>query len=436
MALCGRNKYVLEFEVKGGGFPSGTDQWLNNIKFSFKSNTEQNMYIDYNDGSVVEKYHINENSNISLYAYNNTNDVDFYDNNDLSNLPTTGDIKYKGKSFIDSSENLRIIKIRFDTPLNIISFNGAFVYDCYSISENILNYNSINGVSLLYMINLEKLPKDLISLRNINSLQLANCFNNSTIEYMSDYIPLGFFNLQLKSFNISGIELGDAIRNGKNTNIQHIGVLKNTLTSLEMEACRLDEENITSDILNSFSELYKIKSLYVGFNYFETTPIFINTLSSLTFLRIGGGFFYDNKLKYWGDLSNLVNLQKLHCPIARTIELIMPPYIKDMPLLTEFNIQGSYKTQERFDPFVYDMYEYITINAPIDNDDVNNKVSCRAFNVLMDRYDDEYIVQGEYQQPDGYVQGVSNGTPTSQLEKIWVLEHQYNVTVTYTDNRP
>ena len=41
------------------------------------------------------------------------------------------------------------------------------------------------------------------------------------------------------------------------------------------------------------------------------------------------------------------------------------------------------------------------------------------------------IPTGVFQAPVGYVKGVSNGNPATDLERLYVLQNQYNYTITY-----
>lgn len=433
MALCGRNKYILEFTVNDNNFPSTVDNWISNSKISFKTLISQSMYIDYGDGIVLE-YKMNALYSTVIWNYANTSTTLLVPN--IGTPPDTGTLNYRGYKYDESYTGIKTVKVSFDSPSSIIGISGSFLYNIIDeFPKGILKYTGITSFEFLYCPDFSRLPNDIITLTEITNLRLANCFTNSGSGYMEDYIPLGFFNLKLSRFDIDAIKLGDGIRSGKATNLGNIKLLKDTLTYIHMEACRLSNDNISTYISDSFAELYKLESLYIGYNYFETAPSFINRIPSLKTLQIGGGYSFDSRLKYWGDLSNLINLEVLNCPIASSIETSIPSYLKDMVILRTFNVVGSYKTQQRWDEFIYNLYEYITTNAIIDHDDTQSKVSCRNMDVLASRAGDVYIIQGTYQQPTGYEQGVSNGTPTSQLEKIWVLEHQYNVSVSYTDNR-
>src|SRR5690606_23306113 len=98
------------------------------------------------------------------------------------------------------------------------------------------------------------------------------------------------------------------------------------------------------------------------------------------------------------------------------------------PLLKIIQIVHSFATQADFDLFIDNIYTFVIANAPIVGIDTD-----QGRHMLIVNYDTayhtnpgNYLPTGTYQQPAGYVQGSSNGTPASQFEKVWVLVNQYD----------
>lgn len=229
--------------------------------------------------------------------------------------------------------------------------------------------------------------------------------------------------------------LGEVFRDGKTGNLNYLHLLKDKLKTLKINNCFIEDGIIPQSVIDSILLCEKIDHLYIDTNRFTMPPTFVNQMDQLRLLYIGGGVDWNNTFNNWGDLSNLTNLQSLYCPVASNAPTDIPPYIKDFPNLVRFYVNGSYDTQERWDEFIENLYNYTVLFAPIANDDVNNPVGARNYKVLNNRFSATYVVTGEYEQPFGYEQGVSNGEANTQLQKIWVLKNQYNVNVLYKDNR-
>ena len=97
----------------------------------------------------------------------------------------------------------------------------------------------------------------------------------------------------------------------------------------------------------------------------------------------------------------------------------------------QFDIQSD----TSFDIFINTFYELCTTNGFL------NPASTQAVNTgFPEQFRDipwghsSLTQTGEILEPTGYVQGSSNGTPTNQGEKIYVLVNNYGHTVTTTGN--
>lgn len=427
MALCNQKRYDLDFEVYGEGFPFGrNDGW-----FSFKTTEDQYMTVDYNDGSQPVKYPMRAGWYTKLQVADYPNTVmDPY-----GDVPSGVDLKYKGKYFEDGNTGSRIVTISFENHAAITSVYHYLVWQWTGIYPvNILKYTNIEAFRVGYANKLDSLPEDLITLTKISILELGSSFIDSG--YFRREIPDGIFNLALTNLGLTSMFLGEVFSEGKTGNLDKLHLFKHSLHSLKLNGCKIIDNSIPQSVQDAILQCDKLTHFYIDTNRMTTVPEFVNQMTSLQLIYVGGGYGWDGYLTDWGDLSNLSKLQSFYCPVASHAPVTIPPYLKEFPLLKSMYMDGTYDTQERWDPWVANLYDYIVSNAPITNDDINNPVGARNFMVSADRYSATYIVEGEYQQPQGYVQGSSNGTPTTQLEKLWVLQNQYNVTVQYKDNRP
>jgi len=106
----------------------------------------------------------------------------------------------------------------------------------------------------------------------------------------------------------------------------------------------------------------------------------------------------------------------------------VPVWFAALVNLKELVIYSTFRTQQRCDAFVNSFYDFVAANAPISgsaNDPFRSMVI--DFNNTLNP-GINFRPSGIYQQPTGYVQGISNGTPASPLEKVWVMDNQYDHT--------
>lgn len=84
----------------------------------------------------------------------------------------------------------------------------------------------------------------------------------------------------------------------------------------------------------------------------------------------------------------------------------------------------NYRSVSNVDSFVDNLYTFVTTNAAISG------ASTLAFRGMTITFDQNSLPTGVFKQPSGYSAGVSNGSPGSQQEKLWVLVNQYLHTIT------
>lgn len=428
MALCGRNKYILELNVTGNRFPFRSLEYKYDF-FRIKTNIIQNMYIDLNDGIGTRT--------ILLNSY-----LDQIRINDVLSDREDNDLNIRGFIFNDGDRGERTINIWFDFPLEIteLSFYYMFLYgDCMS---NIKNYKYLTEFNLV----LNSYLTSVGSFLNIplKSITISNAFINDYFKYS---IPIDLLSTNLERLTVNNNPHGKFLENGyKTNNWEHINLLKNTLLGFSAAEC--SNPIPRQGFLNSLSECIKLDSFNYRSNNLTTLPSsFVDSLETtdiknLTYGDGSNASVYESLLSF-GDASRLIKLTSISVDHSRLLTTEMPNYLRYLPKLKQFIISHCFLTDIRFDEVINSLYNIISIYGNMDNDDDLIDVPLRNFIVKLKGdpkgqgypYPDEYIIQGTYQQPTGYEQGVSNGTPTSQLEKIWVLEHQYNVSVSYTDNR-
>lgn len=439
MALCGRNKYILEFTTSGDYFPmryddsfdingSSTDNIGVIAGIKFRSRTTQRVTYDLNDGGEPI---VVENIGGQILGV-----VHYKPETDLSN-------NVQGRFYQDGNSGDRIIRITFEQPLEITALYVGYTRIKGELPKNIGNIAELTSIDLRYLVyeKFSKIPSEVLRLSNITSFIANNAFNTSASFYR--VYPIELLNSKLANFYSVGTKQGEYANSNNtlaiNNNWDKIHLLKDTVKSILVPSNNIGDGDIRSSIIDSWVQCTNLISLTIDSNKTSVLYPQLNRLTQLKAINVGGGSNIDFIMNDWGDLSDLVNLETFDGGTAYNVPTNLPRYFLNMPRLNKIIFTRCYTTQERWDIAIADLYDLVVNNAPIVNDDVTNPVSMRDQIIRMEAVAigdwDEYIIQGTYQQPTGYVQGVSNGTPTSQLEKIWVLEHQYNVSVSYTDNR-
>lgn len=440
MALCGRNKYVLEFTTSGDYFPmryddsfnldgSSTDNIGREAGFKFKSNIDQKVTYDLNDGGnpiIVDNIHG------QLLGV-----VHYKDPLDLGN-------NMQGRFYQDGNSGDRVIKITFEQPLEITSFFIGYTRLKGDLPKNLGNFNNITGWKIYYLRDsgILNIPKEILNMAWLVSPVFIYAFN-SNADFITKY-PMEFLNSKIQTIAAESTRQGEYANinsvNAVNNNWDKFHLLTDSLTTINVRSSRILDGDLKQSIIDSWVMCENLKFLTIDTNKASSIYAGINQLVNLEYLSVGGGG--TKEFSDWGDIGNLIKLKRFNASKSYNAPTTMPSYLLQMPELRKIELYWNYTTQDRWDEAIENLYNFVVDNAPIVNDDITNPVPMRNQEISMTAHaysaigiTTEYIVQGTYQQPTGYVQGVSNGTPASQLEKIWVLANQYKVIVRYTDNR-
>jgi len=206
-----------------------------------------------------------------------------------------------------------------------------------------------------------------------------------------------------------------------------------TLEHLEIHYAIEDNNGGTDPgpLPSNFTALNRLTWFEVAGSNWTTIPAMINNWPQLDTLYM---YSIDTPDFDWGDLSNLVNLRKLTLNAINRIYPHVPAYLPALTNLKTFNMQGCFKTDTgrpgHIDLFIGELYTMVTVtvNPPKTGTsaDAWRSVTYDVSEVNIPGYATTDVPAGIYQQPAGYVQGTSNGTPATSLEKFWVLDHQYS----------
>ncbi|MGV8814732.1 MAG: leucine-rich repeat domain-containing protein [Gelidibacter sp.] len=394
-----RRVNTLVYQYKGDVFPKNA---YNNDKtgvFTFTSIGPNSITINYGDGNIVSK--VFEVSGALYYAQ-----YSYADN------PPVGHIH--NHIYNDGFIGMRNISFEFEFPnlLKGINVNRLYIYG--------------------------NLPSETSFFPNITSIKYQRCFTIESIpdsfpenleeytvsEVMSSKVPKlpdTLFNTTLHTLSInSSYDLSDII----SSNFFKINQLNN-LESLGVNHCDIKK------LPDSISECTKLYSLFVRGNLFTEIPVQLGELSNLEILQVGSdsALLINKSIPVW---SNLKKLRQLRFDFSDCIISDIADSWKYLYSLSNMlTMDKLAETNLRFNEFIDAFYELCTTNGNI----VNNSSSFggvypyRFRNIswgLKTR-----LFNGIKQAPIGYVQGVSNGTPANQGEKVYVLQNQYNHTVTH-----
>lgn len=148
--------------------------------------------------------------------------------------------------------------------------------------------------------------------------------------------------------------------------------------------------------------------------------------------------FMGNGSSWKQDLvgGKLNKIQRAYCSSSTVPVDDLPDYLYEIREFRVWNLRDGGRfinTQERADTFVNTFYDkimswsYITMSQTASDGNRN-----QFYKLTLDLYTavspTNKRPSGVYQAPDGFVKGVSNGNPTTPMEKVYVLTNNYGQT--------
>lgn len=147
-------------------------------------------------------------------------------------------------------------------------------------------------------------------------------------------------------------------------------------------------------------------------------------------------YFMANGSSWKQDLvgGKLNKMQETYCRSGTVSVDDLPDWLYEVREFREWNLQSHFiSTQERADRFVdafYDKmmsWDYITMSQ-VASDGNRNQFYKLTLSLYKSAAPDNKRPSGVYQAPEGFVKGVSNGNPTTPMEKVYVLTNNYGQT--------
>lgn len=147
-------------------------------------------------------------------------------------------------------------------------------------------------------------------------------------------------------------------------------------------------------------------------------------------------YFMANGSSWKQDLvgGKLDKIQETYCRSYTVPVDDLPDWLYEVREFRKWDLSSSFiSTQERADKFVdafYDKmmsWEYITMSQVASDGNRN-----QFYKLILSLYEasapSNKRPSGVYQAPEGFVKGVSNGNPTTPMEKVYVLTNNYGQT--------
>ena len=409
--FCERKVNMLTFQVEGSQFPNFSAADINNYRnyFWFDSLVENSVTVNWGDG-VTEVFNFSSDGNSDFR-------IGWTGNGQETSRGITGDVLAGRHIYQDGNEGLRQITFTFN-DLSKIFFNDVSQTRLNGIyPDEIGAATSLNRIRLFKSESLIGLPDSLSNVKGIESIGFSDSFITPL-----NVIPDSFFSNPLTNLSVtSSFILTDPI----SSNFFKINQLADTLEFFQASKCEIVV------LPKELGECTKLEDLRINGNSI-INPEVVESLLNLNRLFIG--------IDPTAELFETDNLNKITRLSVRDMQ---PDQINTIPQkwtgfksLKSFTVfQFDIQSDTSFDIFINTFYELCTTNGFL------NPASTQAVNTgFPEQFRDipwghsSLTQTGEILEPTGYVQGSSNGTPTNQGQKIYVLVNNYGHNVTTTGN--
>ena len=340
------------------------------------------------------------------------------DGNFINRYNQSSDHIYESVIFQNIEGEQSKITLQFEDikSITVLAMNRTNVYG--DIDKNLLEMTSLRELFLGSLGFVTSFPENLRPLTELREIRLAS-IGNVVYDKMFDSL----FDLNLTSFRAYGVfNLSDPI----SSNLFKINIWEN-LERLELTS---------SNIVNYFPDDWLVfkDSLYdlrMRGNTYSSFPSILSQFSKISF------FYFpitNSETQEWFDLTLYTRLRLLLIVGDVSISSIDTAWI---PLVSLYMLVNQYrwiKNQSDFDLFIEKFYILVTNQGFLDinSSDAINSGEPEQFRDIIwgSSIRDWFTVSDPIQAPDGFSQGISNGTPANNAEKIYVLVENYGHSVT------
>lgn len=397
-----RKVNTLYFETSGEQFPKSNSINQNDAFFQIDTLDAQKIIINYGDG-IIETHSKSDVVGRTALAWTKKGET-VAGMSDVRNI-------IQPHTYLDGNIDKRVISIKFEDLSKLTSLRANSILLYGSLTPDILYATELNILYIKGTRNLTSFPLNLMTLSKLRDIILIDVMPTILMK-----IPESFFHLKLSRFTASGLfDCSDMIA----SNLFKLNQWSTTLTILDLSM------NNIIDLDDTFSELTKLTDLRINNTNNSSlirNPPGIENFSNLTVLYT-----------YLTELFNCDKLDKLKTFVIANPTLDISNLAVLWRGLKSLNQVGSMVnfigSTARFDQFIDQFYILCTTNGNILPNASPAPYPNRFRNIAWGGGTLSFT--GAKVAPTGYVQGVSNGTPINQGQKIYVLQNQYNHVITH-----
>lgn len=406
--LFERKVKTLTYQVDGSWFPMSYQDTTNSGSqradelLIFHSKTPNTITINYGDGNVVTKQFEYVSANIYKVAY--------------STVPAeaTANWRIPRHTYTDGNSGARTITFEFEDAQSISYLSATWTRFLIALPRETIFFEGLTYLRYLRGGYVTSVPDAFPP--NLDSYTISGTVTGLLLQ-----IPDTVFSSKISVLNISAAyNLSDTI----SSNFFKINQLKATLREFSAEGTEMIR------LTESIRECTNLTNLQVGNNKFTSIPAQVDSLPLLVRLYVGnvlGSSLTDTTIPTWYNLQNLSSLA-FSFPDANLSDI--PNAWKYLYSLNNFVTFNSFISSDaKFDEFIPYFYTLCTENGSIVAGGSAAPYPNRFRSISWGH--SALSFTGAKVAPTGYVQGVSNGTLTTNGQRVYVLQNQYNHTIAH-----
>ncbi|BAV09408.1 hypothetical protein SAMN05421788_101844 [Filimonas lacunae] len=341
----------------------------------------------------------------------------------------------------------RIVRISCSNwaAISGISITGLFLSKPQKLN---IPFNAMYRLKNLHMAQsgiyaqITEFDTGVLSLPSFTSLSIAGQYFTTDSRFYGN-IQNDILNARLTTLTWTGVGTGNTATSKNKAFASTNFLAVNPITLPQLQSLTIEYsylagyddsesgEGAYPDVWNTFPNL---KAFSLNLGLFTRMPEKLNylpvTLQTLNFL-------YSAFVKDWTDLSNLVNLVEINFTGNGQFTSSLPSWMSALTKLkrlrlTSVGANGNTTDTNWQNNFYTNLYQLVVANAPITGTSAS---PFRSMTISTRNADGTIVsmqlVSGTEQAPAGFMPGISNGTPASPAEMIYVLKNQYDHTIAY-----
>lgn len=433
--FSGRNS--LTFRFTGNQFPTTEAYgetlnafYVDSIRFEFIKPTQ--VTIDYGDGTIIRELSYDY---IGPYNSTKTEKNVFYISKNTAHTEILEKVPIHYYSDELGYNEFRTVKISYDSS-SLKSITGTLLTN---ILEGPLNFKWSEHrnltdfkwtTSIFTDLNVQGLSR--YTNPNLRSLDFR-LFSPTSVYYNS--VPVELLNLNLHTVYLGNSAWNQSLIDGTTRLEELVNPNYSTRASLYNLVIYIPLTDETKELIPTEISELEYENLYLTLitPKFRSLPSVLNLMPSIRTIQLRSGSNFTN----FGDISNLTNLFTFSIFRCHDVldDLVFPSYFDNFTNFSVFSVQECYALRSitSTNRIIESVYDLITRNANI-QDLVGTPYIGFTFNI-RNSWDGNYhtLIDGDILPPSDFVEGVTNGTPTTSGEMLGVLvSSHYNMNLLYT----